>query len=233
MLPKQLAQIILSSKILCKSLTKTDYWFLPNLGKHYVPHENISFMYLFDWWLYMTILSTTSSPFIFEQSSYILVKRLKNVFKYLQLNNFVICARRLDQLRRVITIENLKLPLKVSWVVRMWNCRYHPVMNGLDNAVIMEVLSWKRKFSVNGRLRSRKSSPKFDFKKWIKNVIKRNSVKWYMVCLFNKFVRYFLEQIQCHTLYSLNKSDFSLGLQKTFNLQMNALQNNAILKFST
>ena len=67
----------------------------------------------------MTILSTTSSPFIFEQSSYILVKRLKNVFKYLQLNNFVICARRLDQLRRVITIENLNLPLKVSWVVRM------------------------------------------------------------------------------------------------------------------
>ena len=134
----------------------------------------------------MTILPTTSSPFMFEQSSYILAEWLKNVFTYLQLTNFVIWARRLDQLRRVITIENFKLPLKVSWVVRMWNCRYHPVMNGLDNAVIMEVLSWKIKFSINGRLRSRKSSPKFDCKKWIKNVIRRNSVKCYMVLSFQQ-----------------------------------------------
>ena len=41
-----------------------------------------------------------------------------------------------------------------------------------------------------------------------------------MVCLFTKFVRYFLEQGRSHALLSLNKSDFSLGLQKTFNLQI-------------
>ena len=68
-------------------------------------------------------------------------------------------------------------------------------MNGLDNTVIMEVLSWKIEFSVNGRILSRKSSPKYYFKKFIKNVIKRNSVKRCMVCLFNKFVRFFLEQV--------------------------------------
>ena len=31
-----------------------------------------------------------------------------------------------------------------------------------------------------------------------KNVIKRNLVKRYMICLFNKFVCYFLEQVQSH-----------------------------------
>ena len=41
----------------------------------------------------------------------------------------------------------------------------HPDMNGLDNAVITEVLSWKTKFSVNGRILSWKSSPKYYFKK--------------------------------------------------------------------
>ena len=68
-------------------------------------------------------------------------------------------------------------------------------MNGLDNAFMMEVLSWKIKFSVNGRTFSRKFSPKFYFKKYIKNVIKRNLIKRFMVCLFNKFVRYFLEEV--------------------------------------
>ena len=68
-------------------------------------------------------------------------------------------------------------------------------MNGLDNAVIMEVLSWKIKLSVNGRILSRKSSPKYYFKKCIKNVMKRNLVKRCMVCLFNKIVRFFLEQV--------------------------------------
>ena len=34
-------------------------------------------------------------------------------------------------------------------------------MNGLDNAVIMEVLSWKIKFTINERILSRKSSPKY------------------------------------------------------------------------
>ena len=68
-------------------------------------------------------------------------------------------------------------------------------MNGLDNAFMMEVLSWKIKSSVNGRTFSRKFSPKFYFKKCIKNVMKRNLVKRFMVCLFNKFVRYFLEEV--------------------------------------
>ena len=63
------------------------------------------------------------------------------------------------------------------------------------NGVIMEILSWKIKFSVNGRILSRKSSPKFYFKKCIKNVIKINLVKRCMVCLFNEFVRFFLEQV--------------------------------------
>ena len=66
-------------------------------------------------------------------------------------------------------------------------------MNGLDNAVIMELLSWKIKFSVNGRILLRKSSPKFYFKKCIKNVMKINLVKRCIVCLFNKFVRFFLD----------------------------------------
>ena len=68
-------------------------------------------------------------------------------------------------------------------------------VNGLDKAVIMEVLSWKTRLSVNGRILSRKSSPKFCFKKCIKNVMMRNLVKRCMVCLLNKFVRFFLEQV--------------------------------------
>ena len=68
-------------------------------------------------------------------------------------------------------------------------------MNVLDNAVIMEVLSWKIKFTINERILSRKSSPKYYFKKCIKNVMKRNLVKRCMVCLFNKFVRFSLEQV--------------------------------------
>ena len=50
-------------------------------------------------------------------------------------------------------------------------------MNRLDNAVIMELRSWKIKFSVNGRILSRKSSPKYYFKECIKNVMKGNLVK--------------------------------------------------------
>ena len=55
-------------------------------------------------------------------------------------------------------------------------------MNELDNAVITEVLNSKIKLSVIGRILSRKSSPKFYFKKFIKNVIKRNFVKHYIMC---------------------------------------------------
>ena len=89
-------------------------------------------------------------------------------------------------------------------------------MNGLDNAVIMEVLSWKIKFTVNERILSRKSSPKYYFKKCIKNVMKRNLVKRFMVCLFNKFVRFFLEKVP-HIIYKVSiQCNFSLGLQVTF-----------------
>ena len=115
------------------------------------------------------------------------------------------------------TFYDLKVPLKCHWVVRMQNCLHHPDMNGLDNAVIMEVLSWKIKFTVNGRILSRKSSPKFYFKKCIKNVMKINLVKRCMVCLFNKFVRFFLEQVP-HIIKSRYQYNFSLGLQVTFNL---------------
>ena len=90
-------------------------------------------------------------------------------------------------------------------------------MNGLDNAVIMEVLSWKIKFTVNERILSRKSSPKYYFKKCIKNVMKRNLVKRCMVCLFNKFVRFFLEQVP-YIIKSQDQYNFGLGLQVTFNL---------------
>ena len=68
-------------------------------------------------------------------------------------------------------------------------------MNGVNNAVIMEVLSWKIKLSVNGRILTRKSSLKFYFKKYIKTVMKINLVKRHMVYLFNKFVLFFLEQV--------------------------------------
>ena len=63
-----------------------------------------------------------------------------------------------------------------------------------EDAVIMEVLSCKIKFSINGRILSGKSNSKLYLKKYIKNVMKKNLVKRYMVCLFNKFVSYFLEQ---------------------------------------
>ena len=105
-------------------------------------------------------------------------------------------------------------------------------MNGLDNAVIMEVLSWKIKFTVNERILSRKSSPKYDFKKCIKNVMKRNLVQRCMVCLFNKFFRFFLEQVP-YIIKPQYQYKFSLGLQVTFNLLMKVLQNNAVLRFSS
>ena len=62
-----------------------------------------------------------------------------------------------------------------------------------------------------------------------------NLVIWlygYKICLFNKFVRYFFQQVQSYALESLKNFDFSLGLQKTFNLQMKVLQNNENLRFS-
>ena len=51
-----------------------------------------------------------------------------------------------DQLRRIITLE--KYPWKCHWVGFKWNYLYHPVINGLGNAVITHVLSWKTKFSI-------------------------------------------------------------------------------------
>ena len=52
----------------------------------------------------------------------------------------------------------------------MTNWLDHPVMNGLDNAAITEVLNWKIKFPINESFLSRKSSPKFYFQKRIMNV---------------------------------------------------------------
>ena len=51
---------------------------------------------------------------------------------------------------------------------------------------------------------------------------KGNLIKRYMVCLFNKFVCYFLEQFR-----------FEPRLQKTFSLQMKVMQNNTDFRFST
>ena len=45
---------------------------------------------------------------------------------------------------------------------------------------------------------------------------KENIVKHYMACYFNKFVRYFLQNVRSYTLWNLNKFDFSLGPQKNF-----------------
>ena len=52
-------------------------------------------------------------------------------------------------------------------------------MNGLDNAAVTKMLSWKLQFLC---LKMNKE-------------YKGNLVKRYMVCLFNKFVRHFLEQV--------------------------------------
>ena len=90
-------------------------------------------------------------------------------------------------------------------------------MNGLYNAVIMEVLSWKIKVTVNERILSRKSSPKYYFEKCIKNVMKRNLVKRCMVRRFYKFVRFFFEQVP-YIIKPQYQYNFSLGLKVTFNL---------------
>ena len=70
-----------------------------------------------------------------------------------------------DQFSRIITLEyfmiqsTLEMSLGSSSHVKL-SISY---MNELDNAVIMAVLSWKIKFSVNGRILSRKYSSKFYF----------------------------------------------------------------------
>ena len=88
---------------------------------------------------------------------------------------------------------DLNVPLKYNWVVRIWNCLYYPDMNGLDNAAIKEVLGWKMKFSVNWRILSRKPN-----------------TKRYMVCLFNKFVCFFLEQVP-HIIKNLQFLDGNIA----------------------
>ena len=71
--------------------------------------------FIWFWQLYMTIWPTISSSQIFEQNFYISTKRLKNVFAYLQLINFVVWwIRGSDQLRCIIKLENLKVPFKMS-----------------------------------------------------------------------------------------------------------------------
>ena len=58
---------------------------------------------------------------------------------------------------------------------------------------------------------------KYYFKKFINNAMKRNLVNHCMFCLFNKFVRFFLQQVP-YIIKSQNQYNFSLGLQVTFNL---------------
>ena len=111
------------------SFTKNVSSFLANLRKHHVPDKNISFTHFFDWQLYLTIWPTISSPLMLEQNSYISTKMLRNVFAYLESINSVVYTRGSDQSRRIITLENLNVSLKLSLLARMWNCLYHTVMN--------------------------------------------------------------------------------------------------------
>ena len=60
--------------------------------------------------------------------------------------------------------------------------------------------------------------------------MKGNLVKVWMVCLFNKFVRFFTEQVP-YIINSQYQYNFSLGLQVNFNLQIKVLQNNAVFRF--
>ena len=57
---------------------------------------------------------TAHHTLIFQQNFYISTYRLKNVFASLQSINFVVRIRSSDQLKRIITLENLKVPLKMS-----------------------------------------------------------------------------------------------------------------------
>ena len=57
----------------------------------------------------MTIWPTNFSPMIFQQNSYILMEKLKNVFVYFQLIIFVVRTHGKDQLRRIITLEHFMI----------------------------------------------------------------------------------------------------------------------------
>ena len=48
-----------------------------------------------------------------EQNSYISIKRLRNVFAHMQSINSVVWTRGSNQSRRIIRLENLKVPLKM------------------------------------------------------------------------------------------------------------------------
>ena len=48
-----------------------------------------------------------------EQNSYISIKRLRNVFAHMQSMNSVVWTRGSNQSRRIIRLENLKVPLKM------------------------------------------------------------------------------------------------------------------------
>ena len=63
----------------------------------------------------MTICPTISSPLILEQNSYISTKRPRNVFAYLQSINSVVYTCGSDQLKRIVVLESLKVPLKMSF----------------------------------------------------------------------------------------------------------------------
>ena len=76
------------------------------------------FFHAFIWLLIvydnLTICPAIFTPLISEQNFFISTKRLKTVSAYIQSVNFVVWAHGSDQLRRIITLENLKVPLKMS-----------------------------------------------------------------------------------------------------------------------
>ena len=73
--PSWLPKIILSSKIFCKFFTNNVFSFWVRIFLSCI--NNL-------------IWPSTSSPLIFQQNSYIWTERQKNIFAYLQLNNFVV-----------------------------------------------------------------------------------------------------------------------------------------------
>ena len=62
------------------------------------------------------IWPSTSSPLIFQKKSYISMERQKNIFAYLKLTNFAVSTHGNEQLRRIITRENIMI-WKYPWNV--------------------------------------------------------------------------------------------------------------------
>ena len=88
---------------------------------------------------------TISSPLIFFKNSFISTERLKNIFAYLQLINFVVWTNANGQLRYIITLEHfmtestLEMSLGSSHVKLSLSSRHEWCHNGnfeLENKVL-------------------------------------------------------------------------------------------------